>query len=76
MTGSGSTLEGRPTQRKTLIEGLIEHITITGPDRFVPTFRIPRPTHDAGAETNSAVPTPAVRAMTQVVELRVSEFMT
>jgi len=60
---------GRTNQRKTLIEGLIEHITITGPDRFVPTFRIPQPTHDAGAETDSAVPTPAVRAMTQVVEV-------
>jgi len=60
---------GRHIQRKTLVEGLIEHIAVTGPNRFVPTVRIPQPTHDTGAETDSAVPTPAVRAMTQVVEV-------
>jgi site-specific DNA recombinase len=60
---------GRPNQQKTLVESLVEHITLTGTDRFIPTFRIPTPTQNTGAETASAVPTPAVLPMTQVVEV-------
>jgi site-specific DNA recombinase len=36
---------GTETQRKAVIETLVARIKITGPDRIVPTFRIPDPAH-------------------------------
>ncbi|WP_433562473.1 recombinase family protein [Nocardia sp. CA-151230] len=36
----------------------VAHVAITGPDRLVPTFRIPQPGNDIGAGTASAVPAP------------------
>ncbi|MTJ86750.1 hypothetical protein GL305_12260 [Nocardia seriolae] len=62
---------GTRTQAKALIETLVAHVAITGPDRLVPTFRIPQPGNDIGAGTASAIPAPmeSVRAMTRLVDL-------
>ncbi|GAB4588214.1 hypothetical protein Ntsu_60460 [Nocardia sp. IFM 10818] len=69
---------GTHTQAKALIESLVAQVAITGPDRLVPTFRIPQPGNDIGAGTASAVPAPMelVRAMTRLVELRGLEPLT
>ncbi len=69
---------GSRTQAKALIETLVAQVAITGPDRLVPTFRIPQPKNDIGAGTASAVPAPmeSVRAMTRLVELRGLEPLT
>ncbi|MGH3763271.1 recombinase zinc beta ribbon domain-containing protein [Actinophytocola sp.] len=62
---------GRVTEQKTLVETLVARVTISGNDRFVPTFRIPQQRtaaeHDTGAETTSAGPTPGVRVPTHLV---------
>ncbi len=64
---------GATNQHKTVVEALVSKITMTGDNPVVPTFRIPRPPptreHDAGAGTGSPVPTPAVRALTHLVEV-------
>jgi site-specific DNA recombinase len=64
---------GADTQRKALIEALVARIKITGPDRIVPVFRIPRPAgpdHDEGLEQPDECnphSSHAVRAMTNSV---------
>ncbi|MBV8541242.1 MAG: hypothetical protein JO364_07270 [Pseudonocardiales bacterium] len=35
---------GSANQRKALIEALVDHVTITAPDRLTPVFRIPQTT--------------------------------
>ncbi len=69
---------GSHTQSKALIETLVAHAKIAGPDRLIPTFRIPQPGNDNGAGTADAVPAPlgSVRAMTRLVELRGIEPLT
>src|SRR5207248_480078 len=67
---------GTNNQRKALIEALVAHIKITGPDRIVPVFRIPQPEHEEEAETGIPVPTSGVRTMTHLVELRGFEPLT
>ncbi|MFI1916113.1 hypothetical protein [Nocardia sp. NPDC020380] len=62
---------GTRTQAKALIETLVARVAITGPDRLVPTFRIPQPGNEIGTGTASAVPVPmeSVRAMARLVDL-------
>ncbi|MGE5137685.1 MAG: recombinase family protein, partial [Gemmatimonadota bacterium] len=58
---------GTENQRKALIEALVAQIKITGPDRIVPVFRIPRPAgedHDEGLDQRDPHSSHAVRAMT------------
>ncbi len=73
---------GTQNQRKALIETLVARIKITGPDRIVPVFRIPDPAHPnqdsrplPPGERNLQA-TDAVRAMTNLVELRGLEPLT
>jgi site-specific DNA recombinase len=64
---------GTHTQRKALIEALVARIKITGPDRIVPVFRIPRPPdadHDERLEQpneRGLHSSQSVRAMTNLV---------
>ncbi|WP_203236990.1 zinc ribbon domain-containing protein [Nocardia panacis] len=60
---------GDHTQTKALIETLVAQVKILGPDRLVPTFRIPQPENDNGADTADATSAPSgsVRAMTRLV---------
>jgi site-specific DNA recombinase len=73
---------GTDKQRKALIEALVAQIKITGPDRIVPVFRIPRPAdagHDEGLEQpgeRSLHTDHSVRALTNLVELRGLEPLT
>lgn len=62
---------GAANQRKALIEALIAHVTITGPDRLTPVFRIPQPTPNQAATALPAeiAPKGAVRTPTTLVEL-------
>ena len=54
---------GAHNQTKALVEALVAKVTITGPDRLVPVFRIPQPRQDNGA----APALPAETAQTGVV---------
>jgi site-specific DNA recombinase len=74
---------GSHSQRKALIEALIARIKITGTDRIIPVFRIPQPPATdqpqvpAGpATTHCRTAEDAVRAMTNLVELRGLEPLT
>jgi site-specific DNA recombinase len=66
---------GQPAQRKALVEALIDNVKIVGPDRLLPTFRIPQaatpqpdPTTNHTAGQPAAEPTEGVvRAMTNTV---------
>jgi site-specific DNA recombinase len=63
---------GHVNEQKTLIENLVAYVTISGIDRFVPTFRVPqRPAtsaHEQGAEAVSTASTPGVRMPTHLVD--------
>ena len=70
---------GSHNKRKALVETLVAHVTITGPDRLVPVFRIPQPHNDNGAATGppaETAPKGTVRTMTNSVELRGIEPLT
>jgi site-specific DNA recombinase len=59
-------------QIKALVEDLVATVTITGPDRLRPVFRIPQPRNDNGAATAvpaETAPKGTVRTMTNLVEL-------
>ena len=64
---------GSHSQRKALIEALIDQIKITGPGRIVPVFRVPQPAADqpkvsAGPATvHRTITEDPVRAMTNLV---------
>ncbi|MGH3614152.1 MAG: recombinase family protein [Pseudonocardia sp.] len=61
---------GTPNQRKALVEALVARVTITGPDRLVPVFRVPQPRHDEGAApavSAGTAPTAPVRTPTKLV---------
>jgi DNA-binding CsgD family transcriptional regulator len=63
---------GSTNQRKALIENLVDHVTITGPNRLTPVFRIPQPhTQDTATTALAAETTPQgpVRTMTKLVDL-------
>ena len=62
---------GSANQRKALIEALVAQVTITGPDRLIPVFRIPQPppNKDATALPAETPPKGAVRTPTTLVEL-------
>jgi site-specific DNA recombinase len=70
---------GSANQRKALIENLVDHVTITGPDRLIPVFRIPQP-HTPNSATASppaeTPPTGPVRTPTTLVELTGLEPLT
>jgi site-specific DNA recombinase len=60
---------GNHNQRKALVEALIARVTVTGPDRVIPVFRLPRP-HNNGAATAlpaETAPEGMVRTMTKSV---------
>ncbi len=65
---------GNITQQKSVVEALVSKITMTQEYTVIPTFRIPQqpPTaeQDQGAETGLPVPTPVVRVLSHLVELR------
>jgi site-specific DNA recombinase len=74
---------GTHSQRKALIEALVAQVKITAPGRIVPVFRIPQPETGATARATrtTAHPTtrthgtePGVRAMTNLVAQRVTEW--
>jgi site-specific DNA recombinase len=70
---------GSPNQRKALVEALVARVTITGPDRLVPVFRVPQPEHDEGAAPATSAgtaPNAPVRTPTNSVELRGFEPLT
>ncbi|MFD2417740.1 recombinase family protein [Amycolatopsis pigmentata] len=62
---------GTHNQIKALVEALVAKVTITGPDRLIPVFRIPQPrADDEGAITAqpaATTPDTAVRTMTKSV---------
>ena len=61
---------GSPNQRKALVEALVARVTITGPDRLVPVFRVPQPGHDeeaAPAQSAGTAPNAPVRTPTDLV---------
>jgi site-specific DNA recombinase len=64
---------GTHNQTKALVEALVAKVTITGPDRLIPIFRIPQPDHHSEpATTNPPAETAleaTVRTMTKSVEL-------
>ena len=70
---------GTPNQRKALVEALVAHVTVTGPDRLRANFHIPQQ-----PQTNQETATPpaetaggaAVRTLTTSVELRGIEPLT
>jgi site-specific DNA recombinase len=60
---------GTANQRKALVEALIARVTITGPNRLVPVFRVPQPdngTRDDAQPAGAARDAP-VRTMTNSV---------
>ena len=70
---------GTPNQRKALVEALVARVTITGPDRLIPVFRIPNVGHETGAAPAlraDTTPDQAVRTLTTLVELRGFEPLT
>jgi site-specific DNA recombinase len=60
---------GTPNQRKALAVALIARVTITGPNRLVPVFRVPQPENETGAngEPAGAAQDALVRTMTNSV---------
>lgn len=61
---------GNHNQRKALVEALIARVTVTGPDRLIPVFRLPQPRNDNGAATAQpaeTAPKGVVRTMTNSV---------
>jgi site-specific DNA recombinase len=64
---------GTSNQAKALIEALVAEVTITGPSRLTPVFRIPQPASNqangqaTATHTAQTTPSKAVRAMTKSV---------
>lgn len=61
---------GSHNQTKALVEALVASVTITGPDRLVPVFRIPQPRNNDGAAPAlpaDTTPNGVVRTMTNLV---------
>ena len=61
---------GTANQRKALVEALVARVTITGPDRLVPVFRVPQPEYDDGAapaQSAGTTPNTPVRTPTDLV---------
>jgi hypothetical protein len=50
---------GTHYQTKALVEALVAHVTIDGPDQLTPTFRIPQPDHGPGTATTDPRHAPA-----------------
>jgi site-specific DNA recombinase len=57
---------GTHNRTKALVEALVAQVTITGPDRLVPVFRISQPRNEAALPAETA-PKGVVRAMTKSV---------
>ncbi|SFR27879.1 Recombinase [Lentzea waywayandensis] len=73
------TTSGMHNQAKALVEALVASVTITGPDRLAPVFRIPQPSNNDGAAPAlpaDTTPNGVVRTMTNLVELRGLEPLT
>ncbi|GGU47098.1 recombinase family protein [Lentzea flava] len=71
--------DGTHNQTKALVEAMVEKVTITGPDRLIPVFRIPQPRNSdeaAPAQAADTAPNGVVRTMTNLVELRGIEPLT
>ena len=63
---------GSHNQVKALVEALVAKVTITGPDRLIPVFRIPQPRNNdeaAPALPAETAPNGVVRTMTTSVEV-------
>ncbi|MGH3550517.1 MAG: hypothetical protein ACRDQU_20835 [Pseudonocardiaceae bacterium] len=63
---------GTHNQAKALVEAFVAQVTITGPDRLIPVFRIPQPNNTNGAATAptaETAPKAVVRTMTKSVDL-------
>lgn len=64
---------GTHNQAKALVEALVASVTVTGPDRLVPVFRIPQPRIDndgvAPALPADTTPNGVLRTMTNLVEV-------
>ncbi|WP_245959610.1 recombinase family protein [Prauserella flavalba] len=61
---------GTHNQTKALVEALVAKVTITGPDRLIPVFRIPQPRNNDGAAPAlpaETAPNGVVRTMTKSV---------
>ena len=61
---------GTPNQRKALVEALVARVTINGPNRLIPVFRIPNHGHETGAAPalpTGTAPDQTVRALTTLV---------
>ncbi|GAA5115350.1 recombinase family protein [Haloechinothrix salitolerans] len=61
---------GTHNQIKALVEALVAKVTITGPDRLIPVFRIPQPRNNDGAAPAlpaETAPNGVVRTMTKSV---------
>lgn len=60
---------GTHNQIKALVEALVAKVTITGPDRLIPVFRIPQPRNNRAAPALPAetAPNGVVRTMTNLV---------
>lgn len=61
---------GSHNQIKGLVEALVAKVTVTGPDRLIPVFRIPQPRYNDGAAPAlpaKTAPNGVVRTMTESV---------
>ncbi len=70
---------GTHNQIKALVEALVAKVTITGPDRLIPVFRIPQPRNNdttAPAPPAETAQNGVVRTMAKSVELRGIEPLT